>query len=182
MDRLIVGAVLLAALFGACTRGEPERGAGIGRPVASGAVRALRASADGSTLAFLDGCAEVKAPFLPPRTASCTLRVVPSGGGDAAKVAEAVTTLPHGFGFGREGATLAALADYDYATGSGTLVRWSGGAAREVARDVTFHGFVPGALAAVSGGRLVLVRDGGAPEVVDGADGVSTFEFDPRDG
>jgi WD40-like Beta Propeller Repeat len=176
-----IGAVLLAALT-ACTRGEREAEGGLGRAVATGPVRALRASADGSTLAFLDGCAEVNARFLPPRTANCTLRAVPAAGGDAAKVADAVTTLPHGFGWSGEGATLAALAGYDYPGASGTLVLWGGGAAREVARDVTFHGFVPGALAAIAGGRLVLVRGATAPEVVDGVDGLSTFEFEPQGG
>lgn len=179
MARLI-GAVVLAALAAGCTSGERQGEGGLGRAVSTGAVRALRASADGSTLAFLDGCAEVQARFLPPQTGSCTLRAVPAAGGETVKVAEAVTTLPHGFGWSREGATLAALAAYDYPAASGTLVVWRGGAAREVARGVTFHGFVPGALAAIADGRLVLVRGEGAPEVVAGADGLSTFEFDPR--
>jgi hypothetical protein len=176
----LTGAVLLAALAAACTRGEREPGGTLGRAVSTGPVRALRASADGSTLAFLDGCAEVNARFLPPQTANCTLRAVPAAGGDAVKVAEAVTTLPHGFGWSGEGATLAALAGYLYPAASGTLVVFRGGAAREVAREVTFHGFVPGALAAIAGGRLVLVRGEGAPEVVDGVDGLATFEFERR--
>jgi hypothetical protein len=175
---------LLCLSLAACGGGksEPAAGAvGIGRRVAAGEARALVLSADGAWLAWLDDCHVARGQYLPPGTANCTARVAPAGGGDAGKIAGAVTTLPQGLGWSRAGATLAALADYDYAAGTGTLIVWRDGAARELARDVTFHGFGPaGELGFVSGGRLsVLLPGDDAPRVVAGAEGVASLDFAP---
>ncbi|HET9553868.1 MAG TPA: hypothetical protein VFP50_12935, partial [Anaeromyxobacteraceae bacterium] len=98
MDRL-TGTMLAAALLAACSAGGGrEAPAGLGAMRAPGRVRALLASADGRWLAWLDGCVEVQGRFLPPGTATCDLQVAPSGGGGPARVARAVTTLPHGAG------------------------------------------------------------------------------------
>lgn len=174
----------LALSLAACTaqRSKEER-TGLGRAVLSGPVRAVKGSADGAWLAVLDGCNEVKGQFLPPRTASCDLRLVPAAGGAARRVAGAVTTLPHGLLWSPEGATLAALSQYDYPTASGALVvLQDGGAARTVAEGVTFHGFLPGApatLAAVAGGRLLLSRGAADPERIAGVEGAASFGARP---
>jgi hypothetical protein len=185
VDRARLAAVALA-LAAACTArdgGGPATGVGLGRRIATGEVRALAASPDGASVAWLDGCREAARQYLPPRTANCDLRVAAPSGGDAARVAGAVTTLPQGFAWAPEGATLAALADYDYANGSGTLVVWRGGKAREAARGVTFHGFLPGApgtVGAVAAGALVIDGPDAARTVP--VDGLATFEIDPSRG
>lgn len=175
-------AALALATLAACTPGarSGDAPAGLGRQLAGAQARRLLASADGAWLAWLDGCAEVRGRFLPPGTSSCDLRVAPSAGGAAALVARAVTSLPHGAGFAPQGALLAALADYDYEAGAGTLVLVRDGAAREVARGVTFHGFVPGGgLLAVAGGRLLAVAPDGSAREVPGAEGVASFDAAP---
>ncbi len=174
---------IVLALLAACTSGTepPAKAEGIGRQVAAGEVRAMLPSADGARLAWLDGCRVARGQFLPPGTANCDLRVAPAAGGSASRIAGAVTTLPQGLSWSRSGATLAALADYDYAAGTGTLVLWRDGAARELARDVTFHGFGPaGELGFVSAGKLsVLLPGEEAPREVEGAVGVASFDFGP---
>lgn len=183
---LVVLALTLAACSGGGSKAPP---AGLGRPVFSGAARNLAASPDGASLAFLDGCREVKGQFLPPRTASCDLRVVASAGGAARRIAGAVTTLPQGVlwspvSSGR--AALAALSEYDYPTASGSLVLWRGEEPRELARDVTFHGFAPGggALLAVSRGRLLAAKlagdVSGDPGPLPDLDGVASVAANPR--
>jgi hypothetical protein len=142
----------------------------------------VKASPDGTWLAFLEGCSEVRAQSLPPGTANCELRVAPAAGGGARRVAAAVTTLPHGFAWSPGGDLLAALADYDYVNGAGTLVLVDGaGEPARVADEVTFHGFVPGEerVAAVAGGRLVRAAPGAAPEWMPGVEGLSSFELSP---
>jgi hypothetical protein len=149
----------------------------------AGTVRSLLASADGAWLATLDGCVEVKGRFLPPGTATCDLKVLPSAGGSVKVVARAVPTLPHGAVFAPEGSGLAALADYDFESGAGTLLLVRGGEATELARGVTFHGFVPGgggAVAAVAGGRLVAFGPDGAPLGRHGAEALGSFELRRR--
>jgi hypothetical protein len=176
-------AVLAAALGASCTgRKGGDEPAGLGTRVHDGAVRALEASPDGAWLALLDGCSEVRGGSLPPGTASCDLRVVPAAGGASRRVAGAVTTLPHGFAWAPRGDLLAAVAEYDYVNGAGTLVVLSGaGEPLRVADGVTFHGFVPGEprVAAIAGGRLVEAAPGAAPEWTAGADGLSSFELGP---
>lgn len=184
MDRTLSRAALLLVLA-ACSggKGEPApKSQGIGRRIASAEARAMLPSADGAWLAWLDGCHVARGQFLPPGTANCDLRVAPTAGGSATKIAAAVTTLPHGVEWSPEGATLVALADYDYAAGAGTLVRWDGKGAAELARDVTFHGFGPhGELGFVSGGKLsVLLPGESSPHAVAGAEGIATFEFSPE--
>jgi hypothetical protein len=175
--------VILAVGLLACQRGGPAEQGGLGRRVISGPVKALLTSADGSWLAVLDGCVEVKGRFLPPGTSICDLKMIPAEGGEARLVARAVPTLPHGAVFAPEGDALAALGDYDFERGAGTLVLARRGVAREVARGVTFHGFVPGgggAVAAVAEGRLVVA---GADGVVVGrhaASGFGSFELSRR--
>jgi hypothetical protein len=179
--RCALAAALLAAAL-ACTGGKSKDApGGLGTPVHSGPVRALRASPDGTALAFLEACSEAKGQFLPPRTGNCDLRVVPATGGDSRKVASAVTNLPHGFGWAPSRASLAALSLYDHAAASGTLVVWRGGQVRELANDVTFHGFgARGELAWVSRGQLAWEDpDDGRITAVAGATGVSTFELSP---
>jgi sugar lactone lactonase YvrE len=146
--------------------------------VSSGPVRALFPSPDGAALAFLDGCQEVKAQFLPAQTARCDLRVVPAGGGDAAKVAGGVTTLAQGVAWRPDGKALVAMADYDHAAAAATLVLWDGVAARTLAEGVTFHGYGKGGeLGFVAGGKLaaMLPRDA-APHAVAGAERVASFD------
>jgi dipeptidyl aminopeptidase/acylaminoacyl peptidase len=146
-------------------------------------VRALKASADGAWLAALTGCSEARGQFLPQRTASCDLQLVPVAGGAPRRLAAAVTTLPHGVLWSPEGATLAALSQYDYAGASGTLVvSRDGGEARTVAEGVTFHGFLPGAggaVAAVASGRLLVQRGDGAPERLAGVELAGSFDAGP---
>jgi hypothetical protein len=183
--RSILPALALLALA-ACGGGkvEPAAGAaGIGRRVASAEARAMLPSADGTRLAWLDGCRDARGQYLPYGTANCDLRVTSAGGGEPARVGGAVTTLPHGLAWSPEGATLVALADYDYAAGSGTLLRWEAGGAAEVARDVTFHGFGPrGELGFVAGGHLsVLLPGTSSPRAITGADDVTSFELSPAD-
>jgi hypothetical protein len=157
--------MVLVVGLAACQAGGPVELDGLGRRLAPGPVKAMVASADGAWLATLDGCAEVKGRFLPAGTATCDLKVLSTTGGEPRLVARAVPTLPHGAIFAPEGSTLAALADYDFENGAGTLVVVRDGAAREAARGVTFHGFVPGgggSVAAVAQGRFVVVgADGG---------------------
>ncbi len=180
-----LAAALCAALALACTgqRSKEAERRGLGAAVLAGSVRAVKASADGAWLAVLSGCNEARGQFLPLRTASCELRLVPSAGGEARRVAEAVTTLPQGVLWSPEGATLAALSQYDYPGASGTLVvSRDGGAARVVAEGVTFHGFLPdgsGSLAAVSGGRLLIQRAGGAAERLAGVEAAGSFDAGP---
>jgi hypothetical protein len=139
-------------------------------------------SPDGATLAFLDGCEEVRnAQFLPPRTARCDLRVVPAAGGAATKIAAGVTTLPQGVEWRPDGKALVAMADYDHAAAAADLVLWDGAAARKLAGGVTFHGYgAGGELGFVGGGKLtVLLPDEAAPRAVAGADRVSSFDLAP---
>jgi len=179
------GAVLLAALAGAgCSQGRGAGGdaqPGLGRLVAPGVVKALVPSADGAWLAWLDGCVAVKGRFLQPGTASCDLSVARSDGtGAPTRVARAVTSLPHGLVAAPQGSGFAALADYDYEAGAGTLLVVHDGAAKEVAKGVTFHGFVPGgggALAAVAAGRLVVAGPDGARRGEHPVQGLATFEL-----
>lgn len=183
MDRHGTAALLglIAGLAAAgCTRAK-DSAQGLGRPVASGAVRAFAAAPDGAWLAFLDGCRDARSAVLPPQTASCDLSVVASAGGGARRIARAVTTLPYGLAWSRDGA-LAALSDYDYAAASGTLVLWRGGEAVTLAPGVTFHGFgTNGELGFVAGGKLsVLLPGEAAPREVRGADQVASFELSPE--
>jgi len=178
--RLTLTAAILT--LAACTPGgSKEPSAGLGRLVHAGPVRTLLPSPDGAALAFLDGCEEVKASFLPPRTARCDLRVVPAAGGAAARIASGVTTLPHGLAWSADGKALAALADYDHASASGTLALWRDGAARPLAEGVTFHGFgAHGELGLVAGGKLAVMLPGDAvPRPVAGAEQVASFELSP---
>lgn len=151
------------------------------RQVAAGQVKRLLASADGAWLAWLTDCTEVRGRWLPPGTSSCDLVVAPTAGGAPSRVARAVTSLPHGATFAPEGAALAVLAEYDYEAGAGTLVLVEAGAAREVARGVTFHGFAPGGgvLLAVAGGKLLAVPPGGPAREIPGGEGVATFDVAP---
>ncbi len=177
-------ALLPLALTLACAPGKPsDAPAGRGRLVHAGAARALQASPDGALLAFLDGCQEVKAQFLPPQTARCDLRVAAAAGGEATKIAAGVTTLPHGIAWSPGGKALLALADYDHANAAGTLVLWRDGAARPLAQGVTFHGFgAHGELGLVAGGRLsVMLPADAAPRAVAGADQVASFDLAPAE-
>lgn len=177
-------AAAAAILLAACSGGKrSEEPAGLGARVFAGPVRALFASPDGAELAFLDGCQEVKAQFLPPGTARCDLRVVPSAGGEARRIAAGVTTLPHAVAWRPAGGTLVALADFDHANASGTLVLWDGAAARSLAEGVTFHGFGPhGELGFVAGGALSVMLPGEpAPRPIAGADRVASFEVSPAE-
>lgn len=174
---------LLLALLAACGGGEAPAApaGGMGRRLAPGEPRAMLPSADGAHLAWLDGCHVARGRLLPAGTASCELHVVASAGGAPQRVASAVTTLPHGFGWSPAGGALAAVGDYDYGTGSGTLVLWRDGKVTELARDVTFHGFGPGGeLGFVSGGTLSVLHPGeAAPRPVADATGIASFDFSP---
>jgi hypothetical protein len=165
----------------ACGGGAKAPPSGLGKPVFEGPVRALSASADGAFLAFLDGCRDVNAPFLPPRTASCDLRVVASAGGEAPRIAAAVPTLAHAIAWSPTAPVLAALAEYEYPTATGALVRWEAGGARTLAQGVTFHGLGPhGELGWVAGGRVsVLLPGESEPRAPKGADGVASFDLAP---
>jgi hypothetical protein len=146
-------------------------------------VRALKASSDGAWLAFLDACSDVRgAQALPPQTASCALRVIGADGGAPRDVAGAVTTLPYGFGWSPRGDVLAALAEYDYVRGAGTLfVLRDGAEAARVAEGVTFVSFVPGdgRVLAIAGGRLLAVTPGAPPQWFAGTEGLTSFEIHP---
>lgn len=179
-----LGLALALAPAGCTSEGKRERdpGGALGRAVLEGPVRAVKASADGAWLAVLDGCREARGQFLPPRTASCDLRLVPAAGGAARRIAGAVTTLPHGLLWSPAGATVAALAEYDYPTARGTLVlAQAGGAPRTLAQAVSFAGFAPGRedLLLVSEGRLLASRGGGAAEPVAALERVGSFEVGP---
>jgi hypothetical protein len=182
------GPLMLATLclaLAACQGAGRSEPAALGKQLLAGHVRGLQASADGAWLALLDGCVEVKGRFLPVGTATCDLKVLPAAGGEARLVARAVPTLAHGLVFAPEGGSLAALADYDFEAGAGTLVLVRDGVAREVVRGVTFHGFVPGgqgALLAVAGGGLVAVTPDGAARGVAGTAGVASFALEPAGG
>jgi len=180
---LLVG---LAATLAGCTGGAggtatPAAPAGPGKRLVATDARTVVASADGAWLAYLDGCREARGQYLPPGTASCDLRVVASVGGDPVRVASAVTTLPQGLAWHSREPVLAALSEYDYLAGSGTLVVWSPAGAAKVAEGVTFHGFVPGdvRVAALSGGKLVSFLPGAAPEWMPGDGKLTSFEINP---
>jgi hypothetical protein len=182
--RLTLLLVALAACGGSKEKGTATaEGGGLGVRIAPGEAKALLPSADGAWLAWLDGCRVAKGQYLPAGTSNCDLRVAPSAGGEARRLAGAVSTLPHALAWSPAGASLAALAEYDYAAGAGTLVLWRDGAARELARDVTFHGWGPrGELGFISGGRLsVLLPGAEAPGAVEGAEGVASIEFTPAE-
>ena len=173
----------LAAAGAGCTGGgaATQPTAGTGKRLVATDARTVVASADGAWLAYLDGCREARGQYLPPGTASCDLRVVASAGGDVAKVASAVTTLPQGLAWHPREPVLAALSDYDYLAGTGTLVVWSRSGVAKVAEGVTFHGFVPDDLrvAALSGGKLVSFLPGATPEWMPGEGGLTSFEINP---
>ncbi len=176
-------AALLGLMAAACGAGAKAPPTGLGKPVFEGPVRALSASADGAFLAFLDGCRDVNAPFLPPRTATCDLRVVASGGGEARRVAGAVPTLPHAVAWSPAAPVLAALAEYEFPTATGALVRWDAAGGRTLAQGVTFHGLGEhGELGWIAGGRLSVLLPGEAePRAPQGADGVASFDLAPDD-
>ena len=176
--------VALALIAAACAPGkQKEAPPGLGRRVHAGPIRALQPSPDGASLAFLDGCQDVKAQFLPPQTARCDLRVAAATGGEAARVAAGVTTLPHGVTWSPDGKALLVLADYDHASAGGTLVLWRGGAARPLAEGVTFHGFgAHGEVGLIAGGKLsVMLPEDTAPRAVKGADAVASFDLSPAE-
>jgi len=178
-----LAAVAALTLAGCAPTKSNDPPPGLGKLLRAGQVRALAPAPDGAALALLDGCQDVKAPFLPPQTARCDLRVVPASGGDAVKVAAGVTTLPHGVAWAPAGSALVALADFDHATASGALVLWQGGAVRELAQGVTFHGLgAHGELGFVAGGRLSVMLPGdAAPRPVAGADRIASFDLSPMD-
>lgn len=186
--RTVAALVALTVAAGACSRsGGPGSEAGprgLGRSVHDGPVRALAASPDGRTLAFLDGCQEVRgARFLPPRTARCDLRAVPAAGGAEVKIAAGVTTLPQGVSWRPDGKALAAMADYDHAAAAATLVVWDGGAPRKLADGVTFLGFgANDELGFVAGGALAVLLPGDvAPRALAGGDRIASFDVSPLD-
>jgi hypothetical protein len=173
-------AVMLLLGLTACPAGGGSESGGQGRRLVAGPVKALLASADGAWLAMLDGCVEVKGRFLPLGTATCDLKVLSTAGGEPRLVARAVPTLPHGVVFAPEGSALAALASYDFESGAGTLVMVRDGAGKEVARGVTFHGFVPGGgggMVAVAGGRLQVVGPDGVLVGEHAAAAFGSFEL-----
>ena len=179
---LAVMAALTAVTVGlaGCPGGGSGEQGGLGRRLVPGAAKGLLASADGGWLALLDGCVEVKGRFLPPGTATCDLKVLATSGGEPRLVARAVPTLRQGALFAPEGNALAVMADYDFERGAGTLVLVRDGAAREVARGVTFYGFVPGgggAVAAVAEGRLVVIGPAGDRLGQHPAQGFGSFEL-----
>ncbi len=189
MDRVTRMGGLIALALAACTSGGTKDGpAGLGRAVYSGPVRAIAPSPDGAWLAFLERCRQAKGQFLPPGTGNCDLRVVPAAGGTAARVASAVTTLPHGVAWHPQGGVLAALADYDYSSGAATLVvQRPGGPPERAAEGVTFYAFVPGSrggggtnVGAIAGGRFLLASPYRAGvQRLAGVERLTTFEFDP---
>lgn len=179
--------VALTLAAAACSRekGGSAPSGGLGRRVHEGPARGLAASPDGRTLAFLDACAEVgNVRFLPPRTARCDLRVVPSAGGPEVRVAAGVTTLPQGVSWSPDGRALAAMADYDHAAAAGSLVLWDGRAARKLADGVTFLGFgAHGELGFVAGGALsVLLPGEAAPRALPGGDRIASFDVSAQGG
>jgi hypothetical protein len=181
MDRQRTGGrvLFLIAALAACSSPPPQ---GLGARRAAGAARGLVATADGAWIAWLDGCADARAQSLPPATANCELRVAPAAGGDAAVVAHAVTSLPGAVAVSPVRAELASLAAYDYATASGTLIRWRAGAgAQELATGVTFQGYGPdGTLGYIAGGAPFLAPPGGEPAAVPGVSAAASFDLAPR--
>ncbi len=175
--RLLIVAMSLAAV--GCSSREP---AGLGVRRAAGSARSLVATTDGVWLAFLDACNAARASSLPLGTSSCELRVVPAAGGEPVLVARATTTLPGAVLASPVGAEIAALAEYDYASGSGTLVRWRPGTAPEaLASGVTFRGYgADGTLGYIAGGAFFLAAPGGGdPRDVDGVTAAASFELAP---
>lgn len=169
--------VIVACLAGAACSEREAPGLGVRR--AEAAARDLTATADGAWIAWLDGCSETRARSLPLGTANCDLRVVPAAGGAPVLIARATTSLPGAVLPSPVGAEIAALAGYDHAIGSGTLVLWRPGAApRALAEGVTFHGYgSDGTLGYIAGGELFLAPPGGAPEKVAGVAGATSFEL-----
>ena len=172
---------LAALLAAACSDGS-RIPAGLGRRVAEGQALGLRPSPDGTRLAWLERCARPPLPQLPQGALACDLLVASAEGGAATRVAEGVSSLDAGFSWGPDG-SLAALANHDYATGTGTLVLLRpGDAPVRLASHVGYYGFGPsGILAFVSAGELSLASPGGRPAPVPGAAGIATFEFRPAD-
>lgn len=178
MTRL--AAALAALALAGCSRREP---AGLGKRIAEGAVQALRPSADGQYLAFLDACTPARERAVPPGTFSCDLRVIPAAGGEALRVAGGVTTLPGGFAWSSEGHVLAALDGLDVASGAGALVAWApGGEPRRLGEGVSFWAFAPRGrlLGFVWRGQVQLWRPGADAESLPGLEGIATFEFHPQ--
>lgn len=177
-------AVVAAVALAACKASRSEAPAGLGRLVHAGPIRALAASPDGAWLAFLESCRDARGQFLPPGTANCDLRAVPAAGGDAVRVASAVTTLPQGFAWSPVAPVLEALSEYGYESGRGTLVAWRPGAgARTLAPDVGYAGFgEDGTLGFITAGRLGVVPPGGEPFVVAQGPRFATFDLRPRGG
>jgi len=183
--RALVAAAALAAFaassLAACS-GRSAPPASAGRRVAEGQAQGLRASPDGTRLAWLARCVRTPLPSLPQGLASCDLMVAPTAGGAVARVAEGVSSLDMGFAWGPDG-SLAALADHDHAAGAGALVVLRpGGTPQRLAAGVTFYGFgAGGELGYVASGELHLMPPGGRPAPVAGGGRVATFEFDPAD-
>jgi hypothetical protein len=191
MDRMSAGAagvgsgwrslvaVALVALA-ACSRSSAPAPTGLGHRLADADALSVRASPDGAWIAWLAACEPQKDRTLPAGTASCELSVAPSSGGAATRVARGVSTL-RGFAWSAAPAALAALAEYDAASGAGALVAWApGGEPQRVADGVTFHGFARdgGALGLVAAGRLLVARPPRwRAEPVRGGEGIATFEF-----
>jgi hypothetical protein len=171
--------VTLLALS-ACSRGPSDVPHSLGRRIADADALAVRASPDGAWVAWLSSCEPEKDRTLPAGTASCDLAVAPSAGGAATRLARKVSTL-RAFSWSAGGKGLAALAEYDPASGAGALVAWTPGAEpRRVAEGVTFHAFARegDALGAVAAGRLLVAAPPEwRPLAVRGAQDVATFEF-----
>jgi len=173
-------AALLALALAACSRPPPPPG--IGKRLVAGAVQALRPSADGSWLAYLDGCVPMAGRGLPAGALRCDLSVVPAAGGGAERVARGVSALPGGFAWSPEGHVLAALEEFDAASSAGTLLAWSpGGAPRRLGDGVGFFAFAPrGRLLGYAWrGQLHLWRPGTEGEPVAGATAIASFELHP---
>lgn len=176
-----LASLALAALAATCSRSEAPQG--LGKRLVEGPVAAVRPSADGTWLAWLDGCAPVQGVAVPPGVAACDLRAMPADGGEAVRVARGVSTLPGGFAWSAEGHVLAALEGHDLSSGAGTLVAWTpGGAPRRLGEGISFWAFARRGrlLGYVWRGRVQLWRPGTEPEALDGLDAVATFELHPR--
>jgi len=182
-SRAVAGLVALGLVLAAGGCPRPDAPAGLGKRLAAGPVLAVRASADGEWLAYLDGCAPVQRRGVPVRTASCDLEVIPAAGGPPQRVARGVTSLPGGFAWSAEGHVLAASEDHDLNLGEGSLVTWvPGGPPRRLGEGVTFWAFARQGwlLGFVWRGQVHLWRPGAEAEPVPGADRVATFELHPR--
>lgn len=186
---LAVLASLAALVATSCTKpadrpaaSGPGGTTGAGRRVAEGPAQGLRASADGTQLAWLARCARAVGQAMPQAAMTCDLLAAPVLGGEPVRVASGVSSLDGGFGWGADG-TLVAVADHDPARGAGTLVAFRPGSApRPLASSVSFWAFGPGGvLGLVTAGELKLAPPGGEPAPVRGASGVATFEFHPSD-